>query len=180
MPAFGISTAVTALVGRYIGRGKPDVAVRRAHLGFAVAVTYMLVCAALFIIFRHQLISLFSVDEEVQQLGATLLVFAAVYQLFDAMYIVYYGALRGAADTFVPAVATAVLCWSITVAGGYAISRGVPRLGPSGPWYLATGYGIILGLFMYLRFMRGGWRSINLDRPATADTVPNLKMAMES
>ena len=26
MPAFGLSVAVTALVGRYIGRGRPDIA----------------------------------------------------------------------------------------------------------------------------------------------------------
>ena len=29
MPAFGVATAVTALVGRYIGRGEPDTAARR-------------------------------------------------------------------------------------------------------------------------------------------------------
>src|SRR5688572_30812470 len=36
MPAFGIATAVTALVGRYIGAGRPDLAAHRAHLGFKV------------------------------------------------------------------------------------------------------------------------------------------------
>ena len=96
------------------------------------------------------------------------------------MYIVYNGALRGAGDTFVPAVATAVLCWSITVLGGYMIARTVPQLGPAGPWYVATAYGIILGVWMYARFMRGGWRSINLDRPPDSDTVPTLNVAMES
>src|SRR6185369_4487195 len=106
------------LVGRYIGRGQPDLAVRRAHLGFAVAVTYMLACAAVFVLARRQLIGLFTIDDQVMRTGATLLVFAAAYQLFDAMYVVYYGAPRGAGDTFVPAVATAGLCWSITVLGG--------------------------------------------------------------
>src|SRR5439155_8400853 len=144
MPAFGISTAVTALVGRYIGRGMPDVAVHRAHLGFAVAVTYMLGCAGLFVVARHQLIGLFSGDAEVLKLGATLLIFAAIYQLFDAMYIVYYGGLRGAGDTFVPAVATATLCWSITVLGGYLVARFARDLGPKGPWIVATAYGAIL------------------------------------
>jgi Na+-driven multidrug efflux pump len=38
-----------------------------------------------------------------------------VYQFFDTVYIVYNGALRGAGDTFIPAVATSVLCWGITV-----------------------------------------------------------------
>jgi MATE family multidrug resistance protein len=182
MPAFGISTAVTALVGRYIGRKQPEVAVQRAHLGFKVAATYMLICAVFFVIWRNQLIGLFSNDPEVRRLGATLLVFAAVYQLFDAMYIVYFGGLRGAGDTFVPAVATAVLCWSMTVLGGYFVARHAPQLGPAGPWYVATAYGGILGVFMLVRFTRGGWRAIHLDQPSQADTVPNpnLNVAIES
>src|SRR5205823_12143108 len=58
MPAFGVSTAVTALVGRYIGRGRPDVAARRAHLGFVVTAIYMLACALIFFLFRRPLIAL--------------------------------------------------------------------------------------------------------------------------
>jgi MATE family multidrug resistance protein len=180
MPAFGISTAVTALVGRYIGRRRPDVAMQRAHLGFKVAAVYMLACATIFILFRRPLMSLFTEDPEVLAIGSMMLVFAGVYQLFDAMYIVYYGGLRGAGDTFVPAVATATLCWSITVLGGYLMARYAPQIGPAGPWYLATAYGAILGFWMYARFARGGWRSINLDRPRESDTVRNLEMAMES
>src|SRR5438046_6200510 len=152
MPAFGISTAVTARVGRYIGRRQPDVAVQRDHLGFKVAAVYMLACAAVFIVFRWPLMYLFAGDTEVLAIGSMMLIFAGVYQLFDAMYIVYYGALRGAGDTFVPAVATAALNWSITVAGGYAIAYYAHNLGPAGPWYVATAYGIILGIWMYARF----------------------------
>src|SRR5439155_1509611 len=118
MPALGIGTAVTALVGRYIGRKRPDIAVQRAHLGFKVAAVYMLACAAVFILFRRALMSLFAADPQVMAIGSMMLVFAGVYQLFDAIYIVYYGALRGAGDTFVPAVATAALNWGITVANG--------------------------------------------------------------
>src|SRR6202007_2223147 len=98
---------------------------------------------------RHQLIGMFSQDPQIIQIGATLLVFAAVYQLFDAMYIVYNGALRGAGDTFVPAVATAGLCWTITVGGGLAVAALRPQWGAGGPWAAATGYGVVLGFFMY-------------------------------
>jgi MATE family multidrug resistance protein len=131
----------------------------------------MLGCGLLFFIFRRHLIELFSDDPKVIAIGATMLIFAAIYQLFDAMYIVYYGALRGAGDTFVPAVATAVLCWSITVGGGYAVARYLPQFGPAGPWTLATTYGAILGLFISLRFARGGWRRIHLDTRADADRL---------
>ena len=46
--------AVTALVGRYIGMGRPDIAVRRAHLGFAVTGTYMFACGVFFFVFRTE------------------------------------------------------------------------------------------------------------------------------
>ncbi len=176
MPAFGISTAVTALVGRYIGAGRPDIAARRAHLGFAVAAIYMLACGVAYILGRNVLIGLFSEDPEVLRIGTILMVFAGIYQLFDAMYIVYNGALRGAGDTFVPALATAVLCWGITVGGGYAITRVWPELGPTGPWILATLYGAILGGFILHRFVRGKWRSIRLEEGGESDKVRGFEV----
>ena len=88
----------------------------------------------------------------------------------------YLGALRGAGDTLAPAIVTAVLCWGITVLGGYATARMLPQLGPAGPWYTATLYGVTLGIYTCARFVRGGWRSINLDASASIDKVANLEM----
>jgi hypothetical protein len=36
---------------------------------------------------------------------------------------------------------------------------------------MATAYGAILGVFMLLRFGRGRWRAIRLDRQGASDTV---------
>jgi MATE family multidrug resistance protein len=180
MPAFGIATAVTALVGRYIGRKRPDIAVARAHLAFKVTVVYMLACAAVFIVFRRPLMRLFVDDPQVLAIGTMMLVFAGVYQMFDAVFIIYHGALRGAGDTFMPAIATGVLCWGITVAGGYAIARYAPSLGPAGPWYVASVYGAILSVWMYRRFVRGKWRSISLDRAGDSDRVRGFEVVMQS
>jgi len=175
MPAFGISTAITALVGRYIGSGQPDVAVQRANLGFKITAIYMMTCGLFFWLGRNRLVYLFTSDPEIVRMGAMLLIFAAVYQFFDALYITYNGALRGAGDTLVPAIATAILCWGITVLGGYFIARRWTSFGPAGPWAAATGYGIILGIFIYTRFRRGGWRSIHLESSAKPDTVPRFE-----
>ncbi len=163
MPAYGLSTAVTALVGRYIGAGKPEVAMQRARLGFILAAAYMLGCGLLFFLGRHQLLKLFTSNPEILRIGSTLLVYASIYQFFDAMYIIYNGALRGAGDTLVPAIATMTLCWGITVAGGRAIATYLPQFGAGGPWVASTVYGILLGSFSYLRFKHGGWRSIHLN-----------------
>lgn len=160
MPAFGLGTAVTALVGRSLGAGRLDLARQRADLGFALAAGYMLSCGLLFFLGRHWLMGLFTQDADVLKLGSMLLVFAAIYQFFDAMYIIYNGALRGAGDTFVPAVATGVLCWGITVFGGFLIAKFYHQWGVAGPWTAATGYGIILGVFMLVRFRQGRWKAI--------------------
>jgi MATE family multidrug resistance protein len=163
MPAFGISVAVTALVGRSIGQGRPDLAVARANLGFKVTCVYMVTCGILLFTFRRQLIGLFTTDPKVLATGATLLIFAAVYQLFDAVYIIYNGALRGAGDTLVPALFTGIMCWSITVFGSRWVATTWPQMGPIGPWISASCYGMILGTFILLRFKRGRWKRIELS-----------------
>jgi multidrug resistance protein, MATE family len=161
LPAYGLSVAVTALVGRYIGRGRPDLAEDRAHLGVAVTLVYVLACGTLFITARHPLIRLFSHDPDVIRIGAIYLIIAAVYEVSDALYILYSGALRGAGDTLTPTLVTAGLCWSIVVLGGYEVARRKPDW-IAGPWIVACVYGAIVGLWMLGRFVRGKWRLIRI------------------
>jgi len=152
MPCFGLSAAVTALVGRYVGAGRNDIAAQRAHLGFKVASLYMFGCGLLYFFAREPLIHLFTRDPEVLRIGTTLLVFAAIYQLFDSMFIIYNGALRGAGDTLIPAWVTGLAVWTIMLGGGYVMARYFPRFGVAGPWTLASIYGAFLGVFMLTRF----------------------------
>ena len=174
MPAYGISVAVTALVGRSIGAGRPDEARRWARLGFLVAASYMVACGLVFLFGRHLLIGLFTRDPVIARTGALLLCFGAAYQLFDAFYIVFNGALRGAGDTLIPGLATGVFCWGITIFGGYAVARNFPRWGVAGPWTMEIIYGIVLGLFMWHRFSHGHWREIHLIAayPPPCSAVP--------
>ncbi|HEX3357633.1 MAG TPA: MATE family efflux transporter, partial [Tepidisphaeraceae bacterium] len=140
----------------------------------------MLTCGLGFFFGRHALISIISNDPLVLQYGSTLLIFAAVYQLFDALYITYNGALRGAGDTFVPAVATAGLNWSITIGVSYLVSRFFPQFDVAGPWTCATIYGMILGLFIWLRFKRGAWRAIRLEHGSNLENQSATLSFMES
>jgi MATE family multidrug resistance protein len=162
MPAIGLSTAVTALVGRYIGAGQPDVAIRRTHLGFAVTATWQIGCGVLFFLGRHTLLKIFTDDPQILKVGALYMTFSAAYQFFDSLYITYNGALRGAGDTLVPATITGILNWGINVTGGYLVARFIPSLGFGGPWIIATIYGAILGFYIFSRFSRGRWKTIRI------------------
>ncbi len=183
MPAVGFSVAVSSLVGRYIGAGLPDVAVARARLGVAVSMVYMTSCAALFVIFRTELIGSFvggplvtpEQSARIIAIGAQLMIVAAIFQTADALGVVYTGALRGAGDTVWPGVVTVVLSWTFIVGLGAALIWLAPGLESLGPWIGSAVYIILYGVIMTLRFEGGHWRRIQLvDRSDSgrAMTVP--------
>ncbi len=176
MPAVGLSTSATSLVGKHIGEGNLDRAARSAHISVAMAVLWMGVCALGFVLFRNELTAVF-IDADtaadsaarIRAIGAGIFICAAVFQLLDAVGIVYTGALRGAGDTLFPGVATVVLSWVVIVGGGFVMTRVLPELESTGPWIAATIYIVVLGIVLAARFERGGWRKLHLlaVRPAS-------------
>jgi len=162
MPAIGIGHAVSTMVGRSIGEGRPDLARRRAGLGAVLNVLYMGLMGVVFVAFGEPLMRLFCQDPEVIDLGVRLLVFAAVFQVFDAVAITYNHALRGAGDTTWPAVVGALQAWTIMIACGLLIGRLRPDLGSLGPWTFATLFVIVVGLTFWVRWRRGAWRNIDV------------------
>lgn len=169
MPAVGLSIAVTAIVGRSMGRGRPDLAEKRAWLGLVIATIYMGSCAVAFVLFREPMI-MFLADENLDpeaaealiRAGAVVMIAAAVFQLFDAIAIIMTGALRGAGDTIWPGVATVVLSWTCIVGIGKLMILYFPQLGSLGPWIGAATFIILLGTVLLWRFQRGHWKTLRL------------------
>ncbi|MDP6045779.1 MAG: MATE family efflux transporter [Phycisphaerae bacterium] len=171
MPAVGIGIATTALVGRYIGLGKPDIARKRAHQGVVTAMIWMGACGVMFWVFRHQMARFFAKGleaDEIVRIGAQIMICAAIFQISDAVGIVYIGALRGAGDTKWPMFVTVMLSWGIIVGGGIAAVKLAPQLTSLGPWIAASTYVILMGAAMAWRFESGAWRKIDLLRRGTA------------
>ncbi len=170
MPAVGFSVATTSLVGKYIGAGQPDVAAHRARVGVIMAMAYMTTCGVLMAIFRERLLGVFTLGErtspedaaEIVRIGGAMMICAAVFQTFDALGIVYSGALRGAGDTIVPGVVTVALSWTVIVGGGWWLSHSMPQWSSLGPWVASAAYIIVLGFVMAARFESGRWRRIRL------------------
>ncbi len=177
MPAVGIGIATTSLVGKYIGEGRHDIARKRAHAAFLLAMTYMVTCAIVFFFFRHDLVGFFARARETGDLppaeaatlaadivrfGGRIIVCACVFQLFDALGIVFIGALRGAGDTFWPMGVTMALSWTLVLGGGYLATQALPDLTSLGPWLAASVYVITLGIVMAWRFESGAWRKLDL------------------
>jgi MATE family multidrug resistance protein len=172
MPAVGIASTGTTLVGQSIGAGDHEWARRvgNATIGFAVA--FMGSVALILLVAGPWLLPLFVPAGDPAALaavatGLVILWPAAAYQAFDGMYFGASSALRGAGDTRVPAATALLLSWFLFVplahalvfATGEAWVGGLPQagLGALGGWLALMTYAMLLGLGMLWRWRSGRW-----------------------
>jgi len=162
MPVVGLSTALTAAVGKAIGEGKKDVAMKQTSNSLRIALAYMGLIGLCLLVFREQIIGFWSSDEVVVSIGAKIIILAAIYQVFDAATLVYNGSLRGAGDTVWLAAVSAFGAIVVLGIGGYCLIKLFPQLGALAPWSSATISVITVGLANRWRFKTNRWMRIDL------------------
>ena len=179
MPGIGLAQALTALVGRYIGEGKVELAVQRVHETLFLALSYMVVMAVLYWTCRAPFIAFFNTDPVVVRAGSNILLCAAFFQVFDGMGYTFAGALRGAGDTHWTAGLTVALLIGVFTPlslGAVAFTD----LQSLGPWLAGTVYVVFLGLALWWRFAQGKWREIDIfaaEQRKKAIVVPSQEVA---
>jgi MATE family multidrug resistance protein len=162
MPVVGMSTALTAAVGKTIGQGQKKIAIKQTRVCLKVALIYMSIVGISFFVFRDVLMSFWSSDEKVVEVGVKILILAAFYQAFHAARSIYSGSLRGAGDTVWLACVSTVGAILILGLGGWLIARFFPSLDALGPWSAATLSIITVGLANRWRFKSKRWMDIDL------------------
>ncbi len=113
MVPLGVSSAAAVRVGQRLGRGDVAGANRAGWSAIALGVAFMATTGLMFVSVPRLIARLFSPDPAVVRVGATLLLVAAAFQLFDGMQTVATGALRGTGDTQTPMLANLVAYWFI-------------------------------------------------------------------
>ena len=179
MPIVGIKLALSAAVGKSIGAGRKDQAVKQTAICLRIALAYMGFVGLCFFLFREELIRIWSSDIEVIEIGANIMICAAIYQVFHAARAVYGGSLRGAGDTLFLAVASATGTLVVLGLGGLLIVKLFPEIGSLGPWIAATLNIIVVGLANRWRFKSNNWMKIDLfkrlRRAAPVEIDPTIK-----
>jgi MATE family multidrug resistance protein len=179
MPIVGIATALTAAVGRSIGAGKKERAIKQTAVCLRVGLIYMGVVGLCFFIFRNGLMAFWSSDSKVIEIGVNILICAAIYQVFYAARTVYGGSLRGAGDTLWLAIASALGAVVILGLGGFLIVAFLPGLGSLGPWIAATVSIIAVGLANRWRFKSNNWIKIELFKRRVIGVPVEIDAAAE-
>ncbi len=151
MAAVGVSGATAVRVGRAVGEKRSPA--QAGRLGIGLGAAWMLFCAAIFALFPHLLIGIFTSDPEVISLGVSLLRIAAVFQLFDGLQTVTLGALRGIGDVRLPFVFALIAYWVVGLPLSLGLGFGL-HLGAVGLWWGLTLGLVIAAILLSLRFDR--------------------------
>lgn len=133
MVPMSISIAITVRVGQAVGRKDAIAARFSANTGILVAFLLSCVSTVLMLIFKEHVASFYTKDHIVLTLAAHLIVFAAIYQLPDAIQVTCAGALRGYQDTGIIMFITIISYWAIAMPIGYVLGLSHYFGDPSGP-----------------------------------------------
>ena len=163
MPMIGFGIAVSVLVGRYLGKGRPDIASRSTYSGFFMTFIYMTAIAVLYVAVPEIFTAPFAARSdaalfpEIKRLTEILLRFVALYSIFDTMNIIFASALKGAGDTRFVMYMIVLVSAFVLVVPTYVLIM-MLGYGVMAAWSVATVYVILLGFMFLLRFLQGSWK----------------------
>jgi len=121
MVPLGLGSAGAVRVGHAVGARDPARASAAGWTAILLAASFMLVAALTFVVLPRQLIGLFTTDPDVLSVGTSLLLLAAIFQLFDGIQGVITGTLRGIGDTRTPMVVNLIAHWLVGLPTGYLL-----------------------------------------------------------
>jgi MATE family multidrug resistance protein len=121
MVPLGMGSAGAVRVGHAVGAGDRPRASAAGWTAILIGTGFVMLAAVLFVLVPRQLIGLFSTDASVLTVGTSLLLLAAVFQLFDGLQGVITGTLRGLGDTRTPMIVNLVAHWLLGLPTGYVL-----------------------------------------------------------
>ncbi|ANU23162.1 MATE family efflux transporter [Planococcus donghaensis] len=140
MLPLSISMGATILVGYEVGAKRFRDARQYSWLSVLTAVTFSFVSACILYFMRAEIAALYTSDPVVIELAVQFLVFAALFQLSDAIQAPVQGALRGYKDVNITFIMAVISYWVIGLPCGYLLAN-YTEFGAFGYWI-----GLIVGL----------------------------------
>ncbi|WP_434778024.1 MATE family efflux transporter [Neisseria sp. Ec49-e6-T10] len=127
------SAALSVRVAQAIGARSYARARHISGVGITMGMVVAICTASLVLLFRESIISIYTNDPQIIKVGATLLIFAAFFQLSDAIQTIASGALRGYKLTKVAMIIHAISFWGFGLGVGCYLGL-VLQMGLYGFW----------------------------------------------
>ncbi|WP_439185093.1 MATE family efflux transporter [Carboxylicivirga taeanensis] len=145
----GIGAGTTIRISQFSARQVPTLIKQASQASFQIVFVMVLIISSTFLLLRHWLPQLFTNDAEVIAMASDMIVVLVLFQLFDAVQIIYSSILRGMADATIPGILTIISYFGIAIPFSYwaAFAGG---FGEIGIWLgFPVGLGICALLFHF-------------------------------
>ncbi|MBR1481576.1 MAG: MATE family efflux transporter [Ruminococcus sp.] len=156
--AVSIGQASQIMVGHLVGAGKTEEAYRQGLVSHRRALLISLIVSFLGVIFRSQLLGIYTDDAAVIALGAGIFVINFFLEFGRTTNLVMIACLRGAGDVYFPTACAIFSMWVISVGGSFlfAVAFG---WGIYGLWIALAADEVFRGILMLLRWRSGKWKT---------------------
>lgn len=121
MVPLGLGSAGAVRVGHAVGAGDRARASAAGWTAILLSVAFMVISGSTFAFFPRRLIGWFSSDPSVLAVGTSLLLLAAVFQLFDGIQGVITGTLRGLGNTSTAMKVNLIAHWVLGLPTSYVL-----------------------------------------------------------
>ena len=153
-----IGQASQIITGHLVGAKETDEAFKRGVKSYHYALAIMLAISLLGVLFRHQLLGIFTQDSQVIALGANILLINLFLEFGRTTNLVLIACLRGAGDVFYPTGCAIFSMWVISVLGSYLLAV-VLGMGIYGLWIAIAADECFRGIMMIIRWRGGKWKT---------------------
>ena len=156
--AVAIAQASQIITGHLVGAKKTDEAYRRGFRSYSFALAIAAGICVIGVIFRSELMGIFTADEAVITMGANILLINTVLEFGRTTNLVLIACLRGSGDVYFPTFCAIFSNWLISVLGSYLLAV-VFGMGIYGLWIALAADECIRGVMMILRWKSGKWKT---------------------
>jgi putative MATE family efflux protein len=157
----GLSIATSSLVGQSLGAKRPDLAYIHGKASQRIGMVISFSLAVLIILNRYLIISLFSRDQEIINLGAEILIILSFIIQFQIAQVITVGSLRGAGDVkfvaMLSLLSVTILRPTLTFLLAYSLN-----LGLYGAWFSVVCDQMIRYYVGRYRFKKAEWVKIEV------------------
>jgi putative MATE family efflux protein len=158
MPAWGMSNAAATLVGQNLGAQEPARAEASVWRIGAYNMVYLLAISVAFFALPHELMSIFTADAAVIEIGAQWLRILSYSLFVYGWWMVSVQAFNGAGDTVTPTWINVVFFWLIQIPLSWWLAIGLDWQ-HSGVFWGVFISETSVGLFTLWLFSRGKWKT---------------------
>lgn len=155
LPAMNFSAAISTFVGQNIGANKME----RISKGLKATLKLMsivsIVITLLAVVFAEPIISVFTTDKEVIDIGIHYLYIVSPFYIVLAAMFVISGLLRGAGDTIASMIITIITLWLFRIPASYFLSL---KIGVVGIWWGIPVAWIVGAFIAYFYYRTGRWK----------------------